>query len=331
MTTFSGMRSAPPVVKTSEACCAARCLLRGAGCELTGTPDAAGAVCGEIGVRGRAVAEDARQLGKVGCVLRQGAHIDRRGSVLARDSARAAVSDVYLDAVGVDGARPVVVRSLNDRGGRIRLAELVEAARHPSSAILEVFEPTPADYALGACCTRGRAAQNGRAVCFERRIALSIGASGDPVARAGAPLRNGWRVRPPIACCSLRYGAHLASAPGHREQGHHVRDSRRRLPHGSTVASLQTRCADGPPNLPRHRRSRRVTAAAPDLDSADFPADPAYGLYARPGACPASSPSRCCIGRRRHDQHRGRPFAKRGCAGRARRRRIANTRSPGRP
>ena len=187
--------------------------------------------------RGRAVAEDVGELGKVRRVPRQGALVDRRGRGLARDLARTAVSDVYLDAVGVDGARLAVVRSLNDRGGRIRRTEHIEAAHRPRSASLEALEPTHGVHfaLLARRRTRGRAGQSGPAVWagrLERRIALSIRDSGDRTARA---LRCGWRaVRPPIPCCSLRRGGHLPSTPGQEDQ--RTSDRGRSPPHGSTVA-----------------------------------------------------------------------------------------------
>jgi hypothetical protein len=60
-----------------------------------------------------------------------------------------------------------------------------------------------------------------------------------PVARAaiaGALRRRGCAQQPPIACCSLRYGCHLASAPGQEDQ--RASDRGRRPPHASTVAPL---------------------------------------------------------------------------------------------
>ena len=189
--------------------------------------------------RRRAVAEDAGQPGNVRCELRQGIVVDRRGRRLAREGARAAVPDVHLDAVGVERARLVVVRSLNDRGGRVRGADHIEAAHRPRSAKVGGLESTAADFASRARRrTRGQPGQGGHTVWaghLERRIALSIRDSGDPVARPVAGPRRGWRGRTPLARCS-RHGVHLASAPGDHEQGRHTRDSHRGPPHGSNVA-----------------------------------------------------------------------------------------------
>ena len=243
--------------------CAARGLL-GAWGDLTQAPNAVGprarvSLIGARRGRWRASADQARHLGNVRLVLRQGAHVDRRGRERAREVARARVSDLYLDALGVARAGLVVVRSLNDRGGRVRRADhIVEAAHLPRSASLGVLELTPTDFALPARrCTRGRAGQSDRAVGAgrrERRVALSIGDAGDPTAHA---LRCGCRVvRPPIACRSLRHGGHLASAPDQEDQ--RTSDRGRSPLHVSIVAPLAEALLGA--GIVRHAAFRDVAA-----------------------------------------------------------------------